>query len=185
MKKLIVILTALAFAVSTDAQNGRFGFIDYNQTLKMMPEYAAAQDSLRHIEEEYAEEIERSDTEFNRQYMEYIHGQKLMSASILQKRQKELQHLYDGSMEFKKAASDSIRAERARLLKPLKRKLSDAISKVGRKRGLDYVLDLASSPYLYVNEDKGMDITGDVCKVLGIKPKSVELNNDETDDISR
>lgn len=136
-----------------------------------MPEYAVALDTLRHIEEEYTQEVERSDKEFYRQYMEYIHGQKLMSASILQKRQKELQHLYDESMEFKRTAKDSLAAERLILLEPIRQKLSKAIAKVGKRRGLDYVIDIAESAYLFINDDRGVDITQEVYKSLGIKEK--------------
>lgn len=180
MKKLTALLSTLALCVCVCAQDGKFGYIDFNETLKRMPEYAVAQDTLRHIEEEYAQEIERSDTEFYRQYMEYIHGQKLMSASILQKRQKELQQLYDGSMEFKKIAKDSLDAERLRLLEPIQRKLSNTISRIGKKRGLDYVIDIKSGAYLYINNDRGIDITQEVYKSLGIKK-----NDNETDGIFR
>ena len=67
-----------------------------------------------------------------------------------------------------------------RLLEPIQRKLSNTISRIGKKRGLDYVIDIKSGAYLYINNDRGIDITQEVYKSLGIK----EIDN-ETDGIFR
>ena len=171
MKHITTILLTLAAALTATAQEGHFGYINYRETLMLMPEYAQAQETIQTIQQEYEQEIERADTEFYRQYMEYLHGQKMLSSTIILKRQKELQQLYENSMEFKKNFRDSLSAERKALLEPLERKLLDAISTVSRNMGLEYVIDMSSHSYLYIDPEKGNDISHPVYKLLGIEYK--------------
>ena len=169
MKRITTILIILTIALSASAQNGRFGYLNYKETVKLMPEYAEAESKIKQLEEEYASEIEREETELYRQYTEYLHGQKILSNSIILKRQKELQVLYDNSMKFKKEAKESLNAERRQLLEPLELKVLNTVSQIAKDLGLDYVIDLASHSYLYIDTEKGVDISHDVYKALGIE----------------
>ena len=67
---LAVVLTNLFLTVS--AQEGKFGYIDFNSTLKLMPEYLEAEINLQKIQSDYKEEIERSKREFERVYIEFM-----------------------------------------------------------------------------------------------------------------
>lgn len=169
MKHITAILLTLAIALPSAAQEGHFGYINYNETLMLMPEYAEAKAAIEMLQEEYEKEIERADTEFYRQYTEYLHGQKLLSSTIILKRQKELQQLYDASMDFKKTYRDSLKTERRILLEPLELKLMSVISAVSKSMELDYVIDLASHSYLYIDPEKGVDISHTVYRELGIE----------------
>ncbi len=178
MRRITTILLTLAASLTICAQEGRFGYINFSETIKMLPEYAKAQESVRQLQNEYAKEVERSETEFYRQYTEYLHGQDLLSATIVMKRQKELQQLYDNSMTFKKNFRDSLNVERKRLLEPLELKVMKSVNKIGKKLRLDYVIDLSAHTYLYIDDEKGVDISHDVYKDLGIEyqPKKGDEN---------
>jgi outer membrane protein len=130
MKKLKLLL-AVAFActfLSLTAQEGMFGYIDFNSTLKLMPEYMEAELNLQKIQSDYREEIERSKREFERKYIEFMLDQNSLSASVVAKRQKELQLLMDNNAQFRDKVQSELEAKRDELLVPIKKKLMETVS---------------------------------------------------------
>ena len=173
MKVRILLAVILANAFLTlSAQEGKFGFIDFNATLRRMPEYLEAEINLRKIQNEYHEEIERSKREFERQYIDFMLEQDHLSASIVAKRQKELQLLMDNNAQFRDNVQLELEARRDEMLMPIKKKLLSAVSDVCTGQNLDYVVDTGKGTYLYINQEKGVDITDPVYEILGIERKT-------------
>ena len=173
MKVRILLAVILVNAFLTlSAQEGKFGFIDFNATLRRMPEYLEAEINLRKIQNEYHEEIERSKREFERQYIEFMLEQDHLSASIVAKRQKELQLLMDNNAQFRDNVQLELEARRDEMLMPIKKKLLSAVSDVCTGQNLDYVVDTGKGTYLYINQEKGVDITDPVFEILGIERKT-------------
>lgn len=171
MKTAKTLLTTILLSVSAVlfAQEGKFGFIDFNETLRRMPDYKEAESTLRQIQSEYHEEIERSKREFERQYIEFMLEQDHLSPSIVAKRQKELQLLMDNNAQFRDDIQQELEARRDELLVPIKKKLLQAVSDVCTEKNLDYVVDTGKGTYLYINENRSVDITEDVYTRLGIE----------------
>ena len=109
---------------------------------------------------EYQDELERSKREFERQYIEFMMEQDHLSASIVAKRQKELQLLMDNNAQFKDKVQTELESKRDEMLLPLKKKLLTAVSEVCLEQNLDYVVDTGKGTYLYINQEKGVDISG-------------------------
>lgn len=170
-RKFIITLILTAAFLNVTAQDGKFGFIDFNVTLRKMPEYLEAESNLRNIQSEYHEEIERSKREFERQYIEFMLEQDHLSASIVAKRQKELQLLMDNNAQFRDNVQPELEARRDELLSPLKKKLLKVVSDVCSQQNLDYVIDTGKGTYLFINPEKGVDITDAVYEILGIEKK--------------
>ena len=171
MKTAKTLLTTILLSVSAVlfAQEGKFGFIDFNETLRRMSDYKEAESTLRQIQSEYHEEIERSKREFERQYIEFMLEQDHLSPSIVAKRQKELQLLMDNNAQFRDDIQQELEARRDELLVPIKKKLLQAVSDVCTEKNLDYVVDTGKGTYLYINENRSVDITEDVYTRLGIE----------------
>lgn len=154
------------------AQEGKFGYIDFNGTLKRMPDYIAAEVNLHNIQSEYQDELERSKREFERQYIEFMLEQDHLSASIVAKRQKELQLLMDNNAQFRDNVQMELESKREEMLLPLKKRLLEAVSEVCKEQNLDYVVDTGKGTYLYINQEKGVDISQMVYQRLGIEKKA-------------
>ena len=166
--KILLAVILLSFSVLISAQNGKFGYIDYNGTLKLMPDYIDAEVNLQKIQADYREEIERSKREFERQYIEFMLEQAELSPSIVAKRQKELLLLMDNNAQFRDNVQAELESKRDELLIPIKKKLLQAISEVCKENDLDYVIDTGAGAYLYVNQDKAVDISVQVYGRVGI-----------------
>ena len=157
------------------AQEGKFGYIDFNATLRRMPDYIVAEANLRNIQSEYQEELERSKREFERQYIEFMLEQDHLSASIVAKRQKELQLLMDNNAQFRDNVQMELDSKREELLVPLKKKLLTAVSEVCTELSLDYVVDTGKGTYLYINQEKGVDISDQVGAKIGIEKRAEKV----------
>lgn len=179
---LLSVLLLSPFAAG--AQEGKFGYIDFNSTLKLMPEYLEAQLKLQQIQSEFKSEIDRSKREFERQYIDFMLEQDQMSPSIVSKRQKELQVLMDNNVEFRSHVQAELEAKRDELLNPLKQKLLLAVSKVCQDKGLDYVIDTGTRTYLYINAEKGVDISHPVYVALKIEEPDSGSQNSESGQVS-
>ena len=166
--RILFLIVLLSVTTLLSAQEGMFGYIDFNGTLKLMPEYMEAQIILLKTQSDYREEIERSKQEFERQYIDFMLEQDYLSPSIVAKRQKELQLLMDNNAEFRDKVQSELETKRNELLLPLKNKLMKAVSEISKEQDLDYVIDTGKGAYLFINPDKGVDISEVVYKKLGI-----------------
>lgn len=166
--KFLLSAVLLSFTMVAWGQNGKFGYIDFNNTLKLMPEYVEAEIVLQNIQADYREEIDRSKREFERQYIEFMLDQDRLTASIVAKRQKELQLLMDNNAQFREKVQIELEAKRKELISPIRKKLLEAVSEVCTENDLDYAVDAAAGTYLYINQERGVDITYDVYGRVGI-----------------
>lgn len=177
--RLLSLFVLVNLCLVLSAQEGKFGYLDFNATLKLMPEYMEAEINLQKIQSDYRTEIERSKREFERQYIEFMLEQDHLSSSIVAKRQKELQLLMDNNTKFRDKVQEELETQRVNMLAPLKQKLLSVISKVCTDKGLDYVIDTGTRTYLFINPDKGVDISNQVYSILGIETnmESVQTEN--------
>lgn len=176
------ILTVLLLAfmpvatIMAEGIPGSFGYLDFNATMKMMPDYLEAQLRMQQIQSEFDDEIDRSKRDFERKYVEFILEQNEMAPSIVAKRQKELQLLMDNNVQFRNKVQQEIENRRKELLAPIQQKLLTVIETVSEEYGLDYVIDTATHTYLYINQRRGINITNYVLVKLGVAVEPEELN---------
>jgi len=176
---LAVILLAFLPVATIFAEGvpGSFGYLDFNATLKLMPEYLEAQLKMQQIQSDFDSEIDRSKREFERKYVEFILEQDQMAPSIVAKRQKELQLLMDNNVQFREKIQRDIENSRKQLLEPIQQKLLTAIEEVSAQYDLDYVIDTATHTYIFINQRRGIDITNAVLVKLGIAVEEDVVNS--------
>lgn len=165
MKKLIILL--MLFMPFT-AMAQKFGYMNYDQVLKAMPEYIQAQAQLETLKAKYNAEMERTDREFNRKYSEFLDGQRDFPQNILLKRQKELQDLCDRGVAFRAECNSLLKSAEEELITPITSKLNITLGRVGDEMALEYIINTAGKDYLYIGPN-GIDITGTVKGMLGIE----------------
>lgn len=151
-------------------QPQRFGYLSCNDVLSAMPEYAQALKSIDDLKKTYQQEMDRAEQEFSKKFAEYIDGQKSFPENIMLKRQKELQQLMEQSMQFKKEAQELLAKAEAELMSPVRSRLNNAITAVGKRHNYAYVLNTDANAYPYISgEGEAEDCTDAVLVELGIK----------------
>lgn len=175
MKPLFVLLFALVPFLETRAQEEvrvpQFGYLSYNAIFEQMPEYRKAQEDFAALKAKYDAETLRSEDEFQRKFAEFLQGQKDFPASILQKRQAELQDLMEKSITFRKETRRLLQKAEAELQAPVAALLDQAIKAVGAELGLIFVLNTDGNSVPFIHPQVGVDITNPVLMKLGIELK--------------
>lgn len=159
MKKILITLFMAIAAVSIQAQELKFGYLSYDAALKAMPDYSLAMTNVDKLRAQYDNELKRAEKEFNAKYEDFLENQRTMAPAILDKRQAELQELLHKNLEFKAEADRLLKQAENDAYAPLKKKLNDAIRKVGMQRGYAFVMNTDGNACPYVDSTKGEDIS--------------------------
>lgn len=147
----------------------RFGFASYKAIFSQMAEYAQAKKDFKALKAKYDAEATRSEEEFQRKFAEFIQGQKDFPASILQKRQAELQELMDKSISFREQSRELLRKAEAEMQEPAKGRLNKAMEEVGKEMHLLFILNTDGNALPFVHPDFGIDVTDQILIKLGIR----------------
>lgn len=159
MKKILITLFMAIAAISIHAQELKFGYLSYDAALKAMPDYSLAMTNVDKLRAQYDNELKRAEKEFNAKYEDFLENQRTMAPAILDKRQAELQELLQKNLEFKAEADRLLKQAENDAYAPLKKKLNDAIRKVGMQRGYAFVMNTDGNACPYVDSTKGEDIS--------------------------
>jgi outer membrane protein len=144
----------------------RFGYLNYQQALQSMPQYALVQKKMADLRSQYEAEMQRVTEEFNRKYEEFLEGQHEFPKTILQKRQTELQELMTRNVTFKEESRKQIAEAEREALAPLKIRLAETVAKIASERGLALVVNTASDACPYINPELGEDLNQLVINAL-------------------
>ena len=78
-----------------------FGYLSYDEALKVIPQYAIVEKQMTDLRQAYDTEMKRVEDDFNQKYEAFLDGRKDFPRTILLKRQTELQQLLQRNLEFK------------------------------------------------------------------------------------
>ncbi|MBP5770792.1 MAG: OmpH family outer membrane protein [Bacteroidaceae bacterium] len=170
MKRILLsIVLMLPLTMLAQSQVVRFGYLSYNAVFEQMPEYKQSQKDFAALKEKYDAEATRAENEFQRKFAEFLQGQKDFPASIMQKRQAELQELMDKSINFRQKSRGLLRQAEKDMQQPIKSRLEEAIKAVGSELGLIFILNTDGNSCPYVQPEAGVDVTGPVLTKLGLQ----------------
>lgn len=165
MKKLFFLIVFSVFSLTMCAQT-RFGYFSYEAVLKSMPDYTLAKRSIDDLRLKYDAELKRAEDEFNNKYEEFLDTQRDLVPAILRKRQAELQELMQKNINFKNESQRLLEQAETEAYAPVRRKLSEAVSKVGQAKGYAFILNTDGDACPYVNPEMGEDATEAIKEAL-------------------
>lgn len=171
MLKKIALVMLLALPMGVFAQNLKFGHINAQEIVSVMPEFTKAQNDIQALEKQLTSELERTQQEFNKKYQEFQQAisKDSLPANIAERRQKELQDMAQRQEQFQQEAAQQMQKAQSDAMAPIYQKLDNAIKAVGAAEGVIYIFDLARTPIPYVNESQSVNLTNKVKTQLGIK----------------
>ena len=159
-------MIALTASAQDSTAVSRFGYLNYQQALQSMPQYALVQQKMADLRKQYEAEMQRVTDEFNRKYEEFLEGQHEFPKTILQKRQTELQELMTRNVTFKEESRKQLAEAEREALAPLKIRLAETVAKIAGNRGLALVVNTASDACPYINPEMGEDLNQLVTNAL-------------------
>ena len=171
MLKKIALVMLLALPMGVFAQNLKFGHINAQEIITVMPEFTKAQNDIQTLEKQLTAELQRTQEEFNKKYQEFQQAiaKDSLPPNIAERRQKELQDMMQRQEQFQQDAQQQMAKAQNDAMAPIHQKLDNAIKAVGAAEGVIYIFDLARTSIPYVNESQSINLTSKVKANLGIK----------------
>ena len=171
MLKKIALVMLLALPMGVFAQNLKFGHINAQEIITVMPEFTKAQNDIQTLEKQLTAELQRTQEEFNKKYQEFQQAiaKDSLPPNIAERRQKELQDMMQRQEQFQQDAQQQMAKAQNDAMAPIYKKLDNAIKAVGAAEGVIYIFDLARTSIPYVNESQSINLTSKVKANLGIK----------------
>ena len=160
--KTLVIAVIAFLGTQTMIAQAKVAHVDVNELMAKMPAMLDAQSQLKKLSETYDKEYKTLVDEYQAKIKKYDTEATTVSEAINQTRQTEVQDMIKRINDYKETAQSDLQKKEGDLMKPLLEKVKASISKVGKAKGYQYVLNATD---LLLTD--GPDLTGDVKKDLG------------------
>ncbi len=163
----LISITILLASVGFGQSTLKFGYIDSNEILSLMPETDSLQNELKNYANNLDNQMKVMAQEYQQKANDYQQNVNTMSDLIRQTKEKELTDLQNRIQAFQQSAEQDIQTKQADLFNPLIEKVKNAISEVGRENNYTYIFDVGTGSLVFY--ENGDNILPLVKKKLGIK----------------
>ncbi len=172
MKKVFINVLLIAFifgSISSFAQSkAKFGHIDSNSLLALMPERETAKKAIEDHAKQLEEQLQTMQLELETKYADYVEKQAELSELIKKSKEQELADLQKRMQDFQATAQQDLQSKEMELLQPIIDKARKAIEDVSKEKGYTYVFDTGVGALIYWPKDSD-DLLPLVKKKLGIE----------------
>ncbi len=169
MKKVTFFLmgVGLLLSVQSFAQNLKFGQLNMQELIALMPERDSAIVKLEKYGAELDETMQGMQTEFNTKLQTYNQKSATWTAAVLEAKTKELQEMRQRLEQFQVNAQNEYGQMQQELFAPVFKKANEAIDKLAKENGFTYIFDLSAGSILY-HSDATVDVLPLAKRALGI-----------------
>ncbi len=167
-------ITALLLLCSFDGvaqKTLKFGNIDSQAILKLMPEYDDAQKQVSELKAKYDLELNYINDEYSQKYDKYVEQRDTLPTSIRERRVQEIKLLEQEVVRVQQLANKEIHQLQQTLTDPLVAQIKNAVFHIGMRYEYTYIFDLSVStiPCAAFCGISSFDITPEVKKFLNIQ----------------
>ncbi|QEE51455.1 OmpH family outer membrane protein [Flavobacterium alkalisoli] len=164
--KSLLIAVALFIGVSqTVSAQAKVAHINVSELMTAMPEMKAANTQLEQISKTYDTQYKTMVQEFQAKIQKYGDEEATAGNAVNEARAKEVQDMQQRIQEYQQTATKELQDKQEAIYKPILEKSKNAIQKVARAKGYQYVLDSSTGSGVILAD--GPDLMADVKKELG------------------
>ena len=145
-----------------DTAQAKMAHVNINDIMEKYPAALDARKQLEKISLSYQNDYKTITDEYSAKLKKFDAEANTVSETINKERQKEVQDMEKRIRDFQETAQKEIETKNGDLMRPIGEKVKAAITKVGKAKGMQYVVDSAG---LLLAD--GPDLTVDVKKELG------------------
>jgi len=165
MKRILVLALFAMMFLAVDAQQPqRFGYLNTQELITQMPEYAEAQKKHERFQAEQQQKYQGMVASYQTKAAEYTNGAAVLTQTELSMLEAEIQQLQARIGEYEQTLPQIIQNHQNELIGAIVVKVQEAAKAVGEEKGFLYIFD--SSVLLY--QGGGEDISTYVKNKLGI-----------------
>ena len=165
MKKLLLLLFIVAH-LSAMAQ--KFGHVNAQDIIQVMPEYTKAKGEIDALQQQYEADLKSMQDEFTKKVNDYETNAKTLPENIRQRREQELTEMQQKIQQSYQDNQQALGRASQEKMQAITTKVIDAIKAVGQEGGYVYIMDIAGG-VPYISTTLSTDVTAQVKAKLGLK----------------
>ena len=165
MKKLLLLLFVVA-PLSAMAQ--KFGHVNAQDIIQVMPEYTKAKGEIDALQQQYEADLKSMQDEFTKKVKDYETNAKTLPENIRQRREPELTEMQQKIQQSYQDNQQALGRASQEKMQAITTKVIDAIKAVGQEGGYVYIMDIAGG-VPYISTTLSTDVTAQVKAKLGLK----------------
>ena len=156
MKKvLLTLVLCLGIILSTQAQS-KFGYLNSNELLAMMPESQSMQEELQTYAKGLESQLTAMQAEYEKKVIEFQQNETSYTDIIKEDKIREIEGIQQRVVEFQKNAQQSLGEKEAELFTPIREKAMEAIDKVAKEGNYTFIFDSGAGSFLYAAESENV-----------------------------
>ena len=167
MKK-IILCAICAICGFTTANAQKFGHVDSQEIIQAMPEFTKARADIEALQKQYEADLKSMQEELQKKSEAYEKEQATLPANIKQRRETELQEMYQKIQQSYQDNSQALAKEQSEKMQAITSKVLEAIKAVGEAGGFVYIMDTTGG-IPYISTTLSSDVTTQVKAKLGLK----------------
>ena len=154
-KTLLTIVVSLVFVLSIQSQS-KFGYLNSNELLAMMPESLSMQEELQTYAKGLESQLTAMQVEYENKVVEYQQNETTYTDIIKEDKIREIESIQQRVVEFQKNAQQSLSEKEAELFIPIREKAMKAIDEVAKEGEFTFIFDSGSGSFLFAAESENI-----------------------------
>lgn len=170
LTKILAVATLMMVAGFAYGQGPKFGHIDLQALIQIMPERATAEQTYNKQVKDLEDQLGTMQKELEDKYRDYAQKRDSLSDIVRSAKETEIQDLQQRIQNFQIIAQQQLQQKNAEILKPIFDKAKNTIADVAKEKGLIYVFDISGElgTVLY-KSNESLDLLPLVKQKLGIQ----------------
>lgn len=170
LSKIFAVVSFVLIAGVAMGQEAKFGHIDLQALIQVMPERAKAETDYGKQIEELEAQLGTMQKELETKWNDYMQKRDSLSDIVKSARESEIQDLQQRIQNFQAIAQQQLQQKQNEMLRPIFEKAQKAVAEVGKEKGLIFVFDVSGElgTVLY-KSNESLDIMPLVKQKLGIQ----------------
>ena len=166
MKKIILIAVMAVMSVAASAQNLKFGYVNFNEIVMLMPEMDEARATMEENQKTNEEILISMYEEYQTKMQQYQQKAESWTPAIRESKEKEIMEIQARFEQTQQSLQQEIQMLQQNLQAPIYDKAQTVVNDLAKAQGIAFVFEKSS--LLYVDPAQGIDLTPEARKALNI-----------------
>jgi len=156
MKKITFLATLFSILTLCSIAQNKFGYIDSQELLMLMPERNAAETEVQDFAKSLEAQLASMTAEYQQRVQDYQTNESTYTDLVKQDKIAEITSLEQRIQTFGENAQQSLQSKEQELLEPILSKARKAIEDVAAEGSFTYIFDKSAGSILYAKESENI-----------------------------
>ncbi len=166
MKKIFIIAALALVSFAASAQNLKFGYVNYNELVMLMPEMDSVRVQLEAQQKEASETFGAMYEEYQTKIQQYQQKEATWTPAIKEAKAREIQEIEVRLQETEQIFQQEIQQMQQMLQAPVYEKAQTVVTDIAKAKGLAFVFE--QTQMLYIDPAQGVNLTTEARAALNI-----------------